>query len=271
MSNTNSRRMRRLGTKAVMACSLALMAMAPSAVAQVPVTGIEPVDTVLGSVNGGVQKPHDYICDENRPEVQAIVKGVQNSLANVYPDITTLAARGYAPYADAPLFGLSGRQGHWLNPNFIGDVYPPGNPKAGQPRIMDPEHPESVLVDRWNRPIGVMFIADDPYVPGPAMYKDEKTGVDCNGWHYHTETMADAYWYAYKYLYSGDLERGDVMPPDRTPDLMHVWRWGASGADFKYQFSHNTPPDGVLADPSSASDVKAMIGGFRVPLIPPAK
>jgi hypothetical protein len=257
---------------ATVACLVAL-ATAPAAMAQLPNTGLEPpatgvgpVDTVVGALSGGVQKPHEYVCDEDNPVVKSIIGGVRDSLTNVFPDITTMAARGFAPYADAPLFGFSGRQGHWLNPNYIGDVYPAGHPKAGQPRLMDPYHPESILVDRWNRPIGVMFIADDPYVPGPDMYVDEETGVPCNGWHYHTEIMADSYWYAYKYLYSGDLAEGDIEPPDRTPDLMHVWRYG----DYKYQWNHAAPPqDQMPGDPSSPEEIKAMVGGFRDPGIDP--
>ena len=244
------------------------LAIAPAAMGQgikPPATGIEPVDTVVGSLTGGVQQPHAYTCKEDRPEVQAMITGVRSSLSTIYPDITTMIARGYFPYADAPLFGLSGRQGHWINPGYIEDVYPEGHPKAGQPRLMDPEHPESILVDRWNRPIGVMFIADHPDKPGPDMYVDEETGVPCNGWHYHTETTADAYWYAYKYLWSGDLLEGEVMPPDRTPDLMHVWRYG----DFADQWTHQAPPQEKMpGDPGSYQEVKDIIGGPRLPIDP---
>jgi hypothetical protein len=270
MSNTQGRRWRRITT----AACVATMALAPSAMAQLPNTGIEPetgtpVDTIVGALGGGVQTPHDYVCDENHPVVKSIISGVKDSLANTFPDITTMLARGYFPYADAPLFGFSGRQGHWINPNYIQDVYPAGHPKAGQPRLMDPYHPESILVDRWNRPIGVMFIADDPYVPGPDMYVDEETGEACNGWHYHTEIMADTYWYAYKYGWSGDLTSGDpekLTLPDRTPDLMHVWRYG----DYKDQWNHAAPPqDTMPGDPASVQDVKGIIGGPRLPGTPP--
>lgn len=263
MSNTRGR-LRRPITIAAAACIAAFTAV-PAAMAEP--TGVEPADTVVNSLTGGVQKPHEYICDENRPEVQEMIQGVRDSLTNIYPNITTMVARGYAPYADAPLFGFSGRQGHWLNPGYVGDVYPAGHPKAGQPRIMDPKHPEGILVDRWNRPIGVMFIADDPYVPGPDMYVDEVTGVPCNGWHYHTETLADTYWYAYKYGWSGDVQNGDVMPPDRTPDLMHVWRYG----EYKYQWDHNAPPqDQMPGDPQSANDALQIVGGYRAPGTPPS-
>jgi hypothetical protein len=262
---------RRRGRRSIIATAVCAAALAAAPVAfgqgvKPPATGIGPVDTVVGALSGGVQKPHDYICGENRPEVKEVITGVKRSLSTIYPNISTMAARGYAPYVDAPLFGLSGRQGHWLNPAYVEDVYPAGHPKAGKPRLMDPEHPESILVDRWNRPIGVMFIADDPYKPGPDLYVDEETGVPCNAWHYHTELAADAYWYAYKYGWSGDIQEGKIDPPDRTPDLMHVWRYG----DYKHQWNHNAPPQEQLpGDPKSYDDVKAIVGGPRTPLDPP--
>lgn len=262
MSTTRGRLRRPIMIAA--ATCVAAFATAPSAIAAP--TGVGPVDTVINSLSGGVQTPHPYICDERRAEVQFVIQGVRDSLSNSFPDITTMAARGYAPYVDAPLFGLSGRQGHWLNPGFVGDVYPAGHAKAGQPRLMDPQHPEGILVDRWNRPIGVMFIADDPHVPGPDMYIDSDSGESCNAWHYHTETLADAYWYAYKYGWSGDTQNGNVIPPDRTPDLMHVWRYG----DYQYQWQHNAPPQNQMpGDPASAEDARGIVGGPRLPGTPP--
>ena len=241
----------------------------PAATAQsVPPTGIGPVDTVVGSLTGGPQVGRPPSCDPNNPIVKDKIAGVKRALTVTYPDISTMLARGYLPYADAFAFGFSGRQGHWINPSYIEDVYPPGHPQAGQPRLMDPDYPESILVDRWNRPIGAMFIADDPYVRGPDMYVDEETGVPCNGWHYHTETLADAYWYAYKYLYSGDTFEGDIEPPNRTPDLMHIWRYG----DFSDQFTHKAPPQEKMpGDPGSYEEIKDTIGGPRLPIpdIPP--
>lgn len=266
MNQMTSHRARCL-RRTVLAACLAMTAAAPAALAQsAPPTGVGPVDTIVGSLSGGVEQPPAYVCDQNRPEVRDIIAGTRDAFDNIFPNITAMAARGYLPYVDAPLFGLSGRQGHWLNPNFIGDKYPKGHPKEGQPRLMDPKRPEGILVDRWNRPIGAMFIADDPYVPGPNLYMDNETNVACNAWHYHTETLADAYWYAYKYGYSGDIQEGDIEPPDRTPDLMHVWRYG----EYKYQFNHKAPPqDQMPGDPDSVEDVQSIVGGPRVPGMPP--
>ena len=259
MRATTGRRMRRLGTTAVMACSLALTAAtAAHAQSPVPPTGVGPADTVIGSLSGGITA-HDYNCDEHNPKVQAIIQGVRDSLTNSFPDITTMIARGYSPYADAPLFGMSGRQGHWLNPGYMEDGH-----------IMDPARPEGILVDRWNRPIGVMFIEDQPETPGPDIYTNPD-GSPCNAWHYHSEITADAYWYAYKYGWSNDVQEGDIEPEDRSPDLMHVWRYG----DYKYQWQHAAPPaDQMPGDPSSAQDVKDSIGGPRPPgpgIPPPAR
>lgn len=274
----------RLIAIAAVACGMALgvapgaMAQSPVPVPPLPVDPQQAVDTISNAITkewtGGITA-HSYQCDESRPEVQTIVNGVKKSLSNSFPNITTMLVRGYMPYADAPLFGLSGREGHWINPGFIGDGH-----------IMDPEKPESILVDKWNRPIGVMFIEDAPGTPGPDMYvgdwTDPKTGttyhnVPCNGWHYHGEALADAYWYAYKYGYSGDVEKGDLQPPDRTPDLMHVWAYGASKCDataqhpdpFVYEFQHAVPPQELMpGDPQSADDAHKIVGGPRGPVDP---
>jgi hypothetical protein len=116
-----------------------------------------------------------------------------------------------------------------------------------------------------------MFIEDAPNQAGPDLYVSSD-GVPCNGWHYHGETLADAYWYAYKYGYSGDTQNGDLQPPDRTPDLMHVWAYGAdTEATFKYQFQHGVPPANLMpGDPQSAQDVRNLVGGPRLPGDPPA-
>lgn len=250
MSITENRSRRRTA-KAVVAGCLVALACAPAASAQ---TGVGPVDTIVGSLSGGVQKPHDYVCDENNPAVRYVIDGVRDSLKTRFPDMATMAARGYAPYIDAPIAMQQG-QGHWLNPNFLRDGH-----------MMDPRYPEGILVDKWNRPIGVMFIADDPYIPGPDMYVAED-GTPCNAWHYHTETAADAYWYLYKYLWTKDIQNGDIEPPDRTPDLMHVWAYG----DYKYQWNHGTPPKSQLPGDPKPEEIPAIIGGPKPPtgLLPP--
>ncbi|MDX6671496.1 MAG: hypothetical protein QOI91_1859 [Solirubrobacteraceae bacterium] len=263
----------RIVARGALLASVLTLALAPAATAQEGVDPQKAAETVVGAVQktfGGGITSHSYDCQEGRPAVQAVVNGVKDSLKYSYPDISTMAARGYAPYPDAFLLGLSGGQGHWLNPGFLEDGH-----------IMDPKRPEGILVDRYQRPIGVMFIADDPHVPGPDMYVDDATGVPCNGWHYHGEITADAYWYAYKYGWSGDtqtaLGSGDLsklQPPDRTPDLMHVWAYGADGVApdgtqlFKYQFQHATPPAKYMPpapDVTDPNQARCIVGGFRPP------
>jgi hypothetical protein len=233
-------------TIAVLACSLGAVVLAPAAQADPP-TGIGPVDTVIGALTGGITS-HKFKCDENRPEVQGLIKGVRDSLTYTYPDITTMLARGYVPYFDAPLFGLSGRQGHWINSAYMEDGH-----------IMDPARPEAILTDKWDRPIGVMFIEDDPSIPGPNLYVADD-GTPCNTWHYHAEITADSYWWLYQYLYRGDLAEGR-QPDDRSPDLMHVWRYG----DYEYQWNHAAPPANQMPGDPTPEDAPCIVTQDRIP------
>ncbi len=244
---------RRSAARAVIVAGLAALATAPTAVAQ---TGVGPADTVIGSLNGGVQQPHKYQCDENNPIVVAQIEGVRDSLKTRFPSMSVMAARGYTPYVDAPVAAQQG-QGHWLNPNLLNDGH-----------IMDPKYPEGILVDMWGRAIGVMYIEDDPDTPGPDMYVAED-GTPCNAWHYHTETFADSYWYLYKYGWSNDVSEGDLEPEPRSPDLMHVWAFGP----YAQQWSHNKPSEGMPGQPTPEEQLE-LIGGAKPPTfglkVPPA-
>jgi len=256
MKSTTDRRARRSTARATALACLAGLAVAPGALAQ---TGVGPADTVIGSLNGGVQQPHKYICDPTRAEVKYQIEGVQDSLKSRYPSMSVMASRGYAPYLDAPIAIQQG-QGHWLNPNMINDGH-----------IMDPAYPEGILVDVWGRPIGVMYIEDAPETPGPDMYMDDTTGVACNAWHYHTEIAADTYWDLYKYGWSPALSEGDYEPEPRSPDLMHVWAYGP----YSDQWDHNKPKSGMPGQPT-AEEQLALIGGPKPPMLgqtvpPPAR
>jgi len=237
-------------TIAVVACTIGV-ALVPTAQADPP-TGIGPVDTIIGSLSGGITS-HKFKCDENNPKVQAIIQGVRRSLTYSYPDISTMLARGYVPYFDAPLFGLSGRQGHWMNAAYMNDGH-----------ILDPERPEAILTDKWLRPIGVMFIEDRPEVPGPNLYVDEQTGVPCNIWHYHAEITADSYWWLYKYAWSDDVQNGDLEPEDRSPDLAHVWRYG----EYQYQWNHAAPPADQMPGDPGPTEVPCIVTQIRPPADP---
>ena len=246
-----------------LACVGALV-MAPGALAQTD-DDFDPVKGVNDIVSPGGITSHSFDCEESRPEVQDIVQGVKRSLKVIYPNISTMTARGFYAYFDAPLFGVSGGQGHWLNPGFLEDGH-----------VMDPERPEGILTDKWNRPIGVMFITDDPDSRGPDLYVADD-GTPCNAWHYHSEITADSYWHLYRYGWRGDLSRGDWQPDERSPDLMHVWAYGADGigtkADgtqenlYKYQWTHAKPPDRYMpGNPDSPEDFRNIVGGPRTPV-----
>ena len=110
-------------------------------------------------------------CEDDHPATVALREAVQEALEERYPDAGTLVEEGYKPYFDTLDRDADGWS-HWINPDYVGDD-----------AIMDPERPESVLVDNdtW-RSIGVMFIATrdgEPVDPPPAVYDegdDDGTG-----------------------------------------------------------------------------------------------
>jgi hypothetical protein len=243
--------MRRFKTMMAVLAVCGLGAMPTASATADPPTGIGPVDTIIGSLSGGITS-HKFKCDENHPKVKALIQGVRDSLKYSYPDISTMLARGYVPYFDAPLFGLSGRQGHWMNAAYMDDGH-----------IADPQRPEAILTDKWFRPIGVMFIEDEPEKPGPNLYTAED-GTPCNIWHYHAEITADSYWWLYKYLWSDDVSQGDIEPEDRSPDLAHVWRYG----DYQYQWNHAAPPADQLPGDPGPQELPCIVTAIRPPGYP---
>lgn len=160
---------------------------------------------------------HDHsesYCDENHPAVKKLIGGVQKSLAENFVNIPTMTARGFIPYFDAMLPGgyPPGGEGigHWLNPDWIEDGH-----------LMDPTRPESILTDEWNRPIGMMFIAEED-TDGPVIYTN-KDGTPCSPWHPHTDMPARFSWWFYEMVYGGRALKGDVDIDPVTPMLLHVW------------------------------------------------
>lgn len=192
---------------------------------------------------------HATGCADDHPATLSIVRAVQGELATTYKDIAALVALGYHPYFDSLIPGgyPPGGEGisHWINPNYIDDGV-----------ILDPHRPETILLDNWNWPIGMMFI-NDPGVPPVPVYVNPD-GTACSPWHPHTDAPARFGWYYYRAMYDRELE-GEV--PAQTPEMMHVWaisnpagvyaahdyppseeRAGAPGPAPSY-FSETTPPD----------------------------
>lgn len=101
-------------------------------------------------------------CADDHPVTVSLRENVQETLESRYPDVGALIDAGFKPYFDT-LDGDDDGWSHWLNPEYIGDD-----------TVMDPERPESVLVDNQSwRSIGVMFIATrdgEPIDPPPAVY-----------------------------------------------------------------------------------------------------
>ncbi|EMA41906.1 hypothetical protein C446_04615 [Halobiforma nitratireducens JCM 10879] len=104
-------------------------------------------------------------CADDHPVTVALREAVEETLEQEYPDVGALVDDGFKPYFDT-LDRDDDGWSHWLNPAYIGDD-----------AVLDPERPESVLVDNdsW-RSIGVMFIATregEPIAPPPVYDVDE--------------------------------------------------------------------------------------------------
>jgi hypothetical protein len=138
-------------------------------------------------------------CADDHPETEAIQEAVSQTLEIRYPDVGTLIDEGFVPYFDLLKSGEEGGYSHWLNPEFIGDE-----------TVLDPDRPESVLVDnKWWRPIGVMFIATEdgnPVDDPPAVYGERPDA--CSPWHYHVGLPGRFAWWYYRKVYDEDRKAG---------------------------------------------------------------
>jgi len=192
-------------------------------------------------------------CADDHPATREIRAAVEESLRHRYPNVGTLVREGYIPYFDVVRPGEDGGYSHWLNPEYIGDD-----------ATLDPERPESVLVDNeWWRPIGVMFIATDDgdrFVPPPPVYRTEGDGgagdegddggaTKCSPWHYHDGVPARFAWWFYRKVY-GDairkaVEAGEFEVPCVTPCMMHVWTYPNPHGVY----AHHPPPRGNRGGP----------------------
>jgi hypothetical protein len=154
---------------------------------------------------------HATGCADDHPTTLGLVGEVQGELATTYKDIAALVALGYHPYFDSLVPGgyPPGGEGisHWINPNYIDDGV-----------VLDPQRPETILLDDWYWPIGMMFINDPGVAPVPVYVNDD--GTACSPWHPHTDAPARFGWYYYRAVYDRSME-GEV--PAQTPEMMHVW------------------------------------------------
>ncbi|MXV63627.1 hypothetical protein GS429_16485 [Natronorubrum sp. JWXQ-INN-674] len=205
-------------------------------------------------------------CDDDHPETVELQTAVRASLEERYPDAGALVEAGYKPYFDTLDRDADGWS-HWINPDYVGDD-----------TVMDPDRPESVLVDNesW-RSIGVMFVATrggESLESPPAVYDEgdaddgddvgsdggtdheghsghddhENHGSDdheghgsddrCSPWHYHAGLPGRFAWWYYRQAYEQDFADGDLQLPCRTPCMMHVW----SVDHPEGVYAHDGPP-----------------------------
>ncbi|WP_049928766.1 hypothetical protein [Halopiger goleimassiliensis] len=150
-------------------------------------------------------------CADDHPATVELRAAVRETLERRYPDAGALAEAGYRPYFDALDVVDEDGWSHWLNPEYIGDD-----------RILDPDRPESVLVDNdsW-RSIGAMFVATrngEPVVP-PAVYRADDDGF-----------------------------RGPITDANDPIDLEAAGPNHGDGHDGQHDDSHDGRADGAASD-----------------------
>ncbi|OVE83726.1 hypothetical protein [Natronolimnobius baerhuensis] len=135
-------------------------------------------------------------CDDDHPVTQELQAAVRETLTERYDDVGALIDAGFKPYFDTLDVADEDGWSHWLNPEYIGDD-----------TVLDPERPESVLVDNTSwRSIGVMFIATrngEPVDP-PAVYDNDEAV-----WDERNERRAENEDHDYEYGHDdGDSDSG---------------------------------------------------------------
>ena len=160
-------------------------------------------------------------CTDDHPRTRELQAGVAQSLEDNFPTVGALIDDGYIPYFDFFTAADGDDVSHWINPEYLGND-----------RILDPEKPESIMVDHhWWRPLGVMFIATrdgEEIHPPPAVYEpDEETADDaadaCLPWHTHVGLPGRKSWLKYRSVYGDTVEALKGGIPCRTPWMLHVW------------------------------------------------
>lgn len=184
---------------------------------------------------------HETGCDEDHPVVVDLRNRVREVLSSSYTNLASVLAAGYIPYFDAVVpYGNTTPYpgGTRTGLPYFDRGYP--DPQTWvkhyiQPWWMDdgdnlnPLRPESLLLDEWDRPIGVMFIADLD-TEGDALYVNDD-GTPCHPWHAHVDEAAVYAFWGYRYFFKGNAER-----PTETPPMMHVWAVENSAGTFAHEY-----------------------------------
>ena len=184
---------------------------------------------------------HEMGCAEDYPRVVELRNQVREVLSSTYRNLPQVLAAGYIPYFDAVVpYGNTTPypNGTETGIPYLERGYP--DPQTWvkhyvQPWWMDdgdnmnPLRPESLLLDEWDRPIGMMFIADID-TEGEALYVNED-GTPCHPWHEHVDDAALYAFWGYRYFFKGNAEQ-----PSETPPMMHVWVSNSAGT-----FAHEYP------------------------------
>lgn len=185
---------------------------------------------------------HEIGCAEDHPVVVDLRSRVDEVLSSAYRNLGQVLAAGYIPYFDAVVpYGNTTPYpiGVETGLPYFNSGYP--DPQTWvkhyiQPWWMDdgdnlnPLKPESILLDEWDRPIGVMFIADLE-TAGDNLYVNAD-GTPCHPWHKHVDDAALYAFWGYRFFFKGNGER-----PSETPPMMHVWVDNSLGT-----FAHEYPP-----------------------------
>lgn len=184
---------------------------------------------------------HEAGCDENHQVVVDLRSRVADALSGPYRNLASILSAGFVPYFDAVV--PYGNPKPWPGDIQTGLPYfNEGHPDPDtwvkhyiQPDWMndgvnlDPMVPEALLLDAWDHPIGVMFIADLE-TEGDILYAEDEDV--CHPWHQHVDDAAVYMFWAYRYMYTGNPDQ-----PSDTPPMMHVWVNNSLGT-----FAHEYPP-----------------------------
>ena len=213
-------------------------------------------DATLGPSHGMCESASMEGCADDDQETIELRERAREAIETRYATVGDLIDREFLPYFDVKRPGFTSGWSHWLSPEYIGDDV-----------LLDPDRPESVLVDNesW-RPIGIMFIATvdgEPVDRPPAVYprdgetnggdengerndgdgeantRTAETSADrCSPWHYHRGLPGRFAWWYYQQVYEREDADRELSIPCRTPCMMHVW----TAPHPEGAYAHDAPP-----------------------------